>query len=318
MVGARSVSFGGAPKPVPDPRGPKALYFLVGAALGYVLHESIENAKGAQEVKDQVLSLRPVDYDAVRKDIATILSKEGYDDGSYGPVLVRLAWHASGTYDKDTNTGGSNGATMRFCPESRHGANAGLGVARSLLDPIKSKHPNISYADLWTLAGVVAIEEAHGPTIPWTPGRVDFPDGTHCPPDGRLPDASQGADHIRAVFGRMGFDDREMVALIGAHALGRCHTDRSGFSGPWTKSPTMFSNDFFNELLNQKWTKKAWDGPLQYQDESGELMMLPTDIALLEDPNFRKWVEIYAADEQRFFDDFASAFSKLLDFSRPQ
>ena len=42
-----------------------------------------------------------------------MLEKEDYDDGSYGPVFVRLAWHASGTYDKNTNTGGSNGATMR-------------------------------------------------------------------------------------------------------------------------------------------------------------------------------------------------------------
>ncbi len=49
-------------------------------------------------------------------------------DGSYGPVLVRLAWHASGTYDKGTNTGGSNGATMRWAPESEHAANAGLQV----------------------------------------------------------------------------------------------------------------------------------------------------------------------------------------------
>jgi cytochrome c peroxidase len=52
--------------------------------------------------------------------------------------------------------------------------------------------------------------------------------------DGRLPDASQGARHIRDVFGRMGFNDQEMVSLIGAHAVGRCHTDRSGFDGPWT------------------------------------------------------------------------------------
>lgn len=54
-----------------------------------------------------------MDYDAVRKDIADLLDSEEWDDGSYGPVLVRLAWHASGTYDKKTGTGGSNGATMR-------------------------------------------------------------------------------------------------------------------------------------------------------------------------------------------------------------
>lgn len=45
----------------------------------------------------------------------------------------------------------------------------------------------------------------------------------------------------------------EMVALIGAHALGRCHTDRSGYNGPWTNAPTTFSNLYFQELLHNKW-----------------------------------------------------------------
>lgn len=58
-------------------------------------------------------------------------------------VLVRLAWHASGTYDKETGTGGSNGATMRFAPESAHGANAGLKAARDFLEPIKGTYPSI-------------------------------------------------------------------------------------------------------------------------------------------------------------------------------
>ncbi len=102
------------------------------------------------------------DYGAVRKAIADVLDAENYDDGSYGPVLVRLAWHASGTFDVKTATGGSDGATMRFAPEAEFGANAGLAVARALLEPIKAKFPWISYADLWTLAGAVAIEEMGG------------------------------------------------------------------------------------------------------------------------------------------------------------
>ena len=57
------------------------------------------------------------------------MPKPGYDDGSLGPLFVRLAWHASGTYDKATNTGGSNGSTMRFKPELSDGANAGLDLA---------------------------------------------------------------------------------------------------------------------------------------------------------------------------------------------
>ena len=47
---------------------------------------------------------------------------------------------------------------MRFKPESDHGGNAGLGIARKLLEPIKEKHPEVSYADLYILAGIVAIE----------------------------------------------------------------------------------------------------------------------------------------------------------------
>ena len=192
----------------------------------------------------------PRDYDAVRSAIAGLLDAEGYDDGSYGPVLVRLAWHCSGTYDAKTGTGGSNGAAMRFDPEASHGANAGLGVARSLLEPIKKKFPWISYADLYTLAGAVAVEEMGGPKIEWAPGRSDFADGSASCKDSRLPDAAQGAKHLRAVFSTgMGFDDREIVALSGAHSLGRCHTDRSGFDGPWTRAPTTFSSLYFNELV---------------------------------------------------------------------
>lgn len=78
------------------------------------------------------------DYQNVYDEISKLLvEKDEYDDGSYGPVLVRLAWHASGTYDAATGTGGSNGATMRFAPEGDHGANAGLKHARDFLEPVK-------------------------------------------------------------------------------------------------------------------------------------------------------------------------------------
>jgi catalase (peroxidase I) len=85
--------------------------------------------------------------------------------------------------------------------------------------------------------------------IPFRPGRVDKADGKSCTPDGRLPDAAQGAQHLRDIFYRMGFNDQEIVALSGAHTLGRCHTDRSGFEGPWTKAPTMVRKDVQFGLL---------------------------------------------------------------------
>eukprot|EP00462_Mataza_sp_D1_P001392 CAMPEP_0175093906 /NCGR_PEP_ID=MMETSP0086_2-20121207/3281_1 /TAXON_ID=136419 /ORGANISM="Unknown Unknown, Strain D1" /LENGTH=293 /DNA_ID=CAMNT_0016366937 /DNA_START=174 /DNA_END=1055 /DNA_ORIENTATION=+ len=259
-----------------------------------------------------------VDYGAVRKAIANLLDQPEWDDGSLGPVLIRLAWHASGTFNKEDGSGGSNGATMRFNPEAAHGANAGLHHARAALESVKKEFPGISYSDLWILAGVVAIEEMGGPKIGFSPGRTDKPDGSHCTPDGRLPDAAQGAQHLRDIFYRMGFNDQEIVALSGAHSLGRCHPDRSGFWGPWTRAPTTFSNMYFTELLNNKWTPKKWNGPFQYEDPTGELMMLPTDISLLSDPKFRPWVEKYAADADLFEKDFGAVFQKLTELGVPK
>jgi len=191
-------------------------------------------------------------------------------------------------------------------------------VRRELLEPIKKKYPEMSYADLWTLSAVVAIEEMGGPKITWRPGRSDYTDDKMVPPNGRLPDAAQGAAHIRDVFYRMGFNDQEIVALVGAHCLGRCHKDRSGFHGPWTYSPTVFTNDFFEELLNNQWVPRAWAGPKQLENKGkGDLMMLPADMAFVEEPAFKKWVEVYAKDEQRFFNDFAKAFQKLEELGVP-
>lgn len=274
-------------------------------------------AKGrASAPKDGVGSFK--DYQQVYNDIADLLESEtDYDDGSYGPVLVRLAWHASGTYDKNEKSGGSNGATMRFAPEANHGANAGLLYARNYMDKVKQKHPWITYSDLWTLGGVVAVQELGGPKIPWRPGRSDKLE-EHCTPDGRLPDGDKEQNHLRQIFYRMGFNDQEIVALSGAHALGRCHADRSGFEGPWTHSPISFTNEYYNLLLNEKWSFRKWNGPKQYQDKStGKLMMLTTDMALVQDSNFRKYVEKYAKSEDAFFDDFSKAYSKLLELGVP-
>lgn len=92
----------------------------------------------------------------------------------------------------------------------------------------------------------------------------------------------------------------------------------SGFDGPWSFAPTTFSNDYFKLLLSEKWNVRSWKGPKQYQDaKTKSLMMLPSDMSLLEDKEFRKWVEIYAKDESRFFGDFSKAFQKLLELGVP-
>ena len=169
-----------------------------------------------------------------------------------------------------------------------------------VLLPVSAKYADagLSYADLYTLSGVTAIKAMGGPTIGWSSGRVDL-DESYVTPDGRLPAADSGppladpsdADHLRSIFYRMGFDDREIVALSGAHALGRCHEDASGYSGPWTFTPTTFNNGYFRLLTTLEWIPKDWSGPPQYVDgATGRLMMLPTDLVLLQDRKFFKWV----------------------------
>jgi Peroxidase len=133
------------------------------------------------------------DWKKVRADITELVKNKP----DKGPTLVRLAWHSSGTYDKMRKDGGSQKGTIRFTEELKHGANAGLDLAVSWLEPIKKKYDregaNLSYADLYTLAGVEAIKTMGGPTIPWRAGRVDSLDESDVTPDGRLPDADKGS-----------------------------------------------------------------------------------------------------------------------------
>ena len=127
----------------PKTGGSSSLLWLSGAAAiggaGYYFF----NQAGSPSILDSKHTKK--DYQEVYDTIAKLIEEhDEYEDGSYGPVLLRLAWHASGTYDTETKTGGSNGATMRFAPEATHGANAGLNVARDFLEPVKSKLPHIA------------------------------------------------------------------------------------------------------------------------------------------------------------------------------
>ncbi|KAJ9108793.1 hypothetical protein QFC21_000113 [Naganishia friedmannii] len=260
------------------------------------------------------------DYDGIRAEVRKVMKQPDYDDGSAGPVLVRLAWHASGTFSLVEHNGGSNGAGLRHGKEAADPANAGLYHAIEFLMPIQQANPWITHSDLWTLAGVEAIKAMGGPDVPWQPGRMDYSDESHAEEhrgniSDRLPDGALGASHLRDVFGRMGYSDKEIVALSGAHTLGRCHADRSGFDGPWVVNPTRFSNQYFKLLSTRKWVPRKWDGPLQFENiMAGErLMMLPTDMALMEDPVFKEWVLKYAKDQNLFFKDFANAFGKLIE-----
>ncbi len=107
---------------------------------------------------------------------------------------------------------------MRFKEELSHGANAGLDQAVAWLEPVHAKHPSVSYADLYTLSGAVAVEAMGGPAVTWRAGRVDAMDPKAVTPDGRLPDADKGkpeatAAALRATFGRMGASRQLMLRV---------------------------------------------------------------------------------------------------------
>ena len=227
------------------------------------------------------------EIDKARRDLRALIASR-----NCAPIMLRLAWHDAGTYDAQTKTGGPNGS-IRNEEEYSHGANNGLKKAIDFCQEVKAKHPKITYADLYQLAGVVAVEVTGGPTVDFVPGRRD---SNICTRDGRLPDAKEGASHLRDIFYRMGLSDKDIVALSGAHTLGRAHPERSGFDGPWTEDPLKFDNSYFVILLEK--------------DTAG-LLKLPTDKALLDDPEFRRYVELYAKDENAFFRDYAESHKKL-------
>jgi cytochrome c peroxidase len=107
--------------------------------------------------------------------------------------------------------------------------------------------------------------------------------------------------------------------LAGAHSLGRCHLERSGFDGPWQEAPTVFSNEYFKALKERTWIKKQLPhGGFQYVDKNNtDVMMLPAEIAMHNDKEFRKYFDLYAEDEDKFFKDFAVVFKKLLELGVP-
>jgi cytochrome c peroxidase len=180
------------------------------------------------------------------------------------------------------------------------------------LQPIKDKYPEVSYADFWQFAAYVALEAAGGPHIPFQAGRKDAAEADPEVPAGRLPNPTLGSDHLRQIFGKMGFNDQEIVALSGAHALGRCHKDRSGFEGPWTTTPNVFGNAYFTELFGKTWVVKEGSNPKQFEDkETQKLMMLPSDLLLIEDAGFKPHAERYAKDQAVFFEEFSAAFKRL-------
>lgn len=285
----------------------------------------------------------PIDaYVACRQELLEFIDKQ-----NCAPIMVRLAWHDSGNYDSSISSwpeaGGAN-ASIIHEPEISYGANAGLTKAVNFLKPFKAKYPAISWADLIQMASACAIQAAGGPVIPMKYGRVDVKDGSACPgrtsrgtadnaglPDAMAPfgcGATDAATHLRNIFFRMGFDDEGIVALSGAHTLGRAFKERSGtvengygdagatsytrsacpvrhdgkagvgMSGgkSWTPNWLTFDNSYFQYLKRGHDDQLAW---------------FPTDRALHEDPKFKVYFDRFAESQGAFFEAYSRAHKKL-------
>ncbi|KOQ89002.1 peroxidase family protein, partial [Pluralibacter gergoviae] len=205
-----------------------------------------------------------LDYSALKGDLRKLLTDSQpwwpADWGSYGGLFIRMAWHGAGTYRSEDGRGGAGRGQQRFAPLNAWPDNVSLDKARRLLWPIKQKYgQKISWADLFILAGNVALENSGFRTFGFGAGRqdvwepdldVNWGDETiwlkhrdpeelakrplaatemgliYVNPEG--PEASgeplSAAAAIRATFGNMGMNDEETVALIaGGHTLGKTH-----------------------------------------------------------------------------------------------
>ncbi|XP_014519649.1 L-ascorbate peroxidase 3 [Vigna radiata var. radiata] len=225
------------------------------------------------------------------------------------PLMLQLAWNDAATYDARSRTGGPN-ASIRFI--TKHAAIKELEKAVQNCDIVKHrlKLRKVSYADLYQLAGVVAIEVTQGPIIEFVPGRKDSNESPRV--QANFLNGEEDARSLRRKFSRMGLsEDKDIVVLCGGHALirtmhpkvamretpkGETHEDRSRFEErKWTKEPLKFDNSYFKELLSK----------------GASFSRLPMDSALVEDQRFYHYVERYAKDEDIFFKEYAISHKKL-------
>lgn len=370
-----------------------------------LLHQHSSKSDPLGESFSYADEFKKLEYRALKADLVKLMtdSQDWWpaDFGHYGPQMVRMAWHAAGTYRTLDGRGGGGRGQQRFAPLNSWPDNVNIDKTRRLLWPIKQKYgQKISWADLFILAGNVALEAMGFRTFGFAGGREDVwePDldvnwgaetkwladdkrfhgdrelahslaATHMGliyvnPEG--PNASgdylAAAKDIRATFGNMAMNDEEIVALIaGGHTFGKAHgaapeshkgaepeaapieaqgmgwvsdygqghgkdAVSSGLEVTWTKTPALWSNNFFENLFKYEWEltrspagAKQWvakDAPEIIPDahipgKFHKPTMLTTDLTLRFDPEFGKISKCFFEDPQAFAEAFARAWFKL-------
>ncbi|CAM6015713.1 unnamed protein product [Sphagnum balticum] len=207
------------------------------------------------------------------------------------PGVLRLAFHDAGTFNITKLSGGMNGSIIY---ELERPENAGLKRSIKVLQKVKAELDpviSVSWADLIAVAGAEAVAECDGPRIPVRLGRRDSvgPD-----PEGEMPEETLSASALKQSFHGKGFTTQELVVLSGAHTLGA-----KGFG-----NPNLFDNSYFQILLQKPW--KAPEGMTA-------MIGLPTDRALSDDDECIQWIRVYAGDQGQFFEDFSTAYLKLVN-----
>ncbi|EGN75911.1 catalase/peroxidase HPI [Idiomarina sp. A28L] len=231
-----------------------------------ILHQNDKKSNPLGEDFNYAEAFKKINFSELKKDIEAVLtdSKDWWpaDYGHYGPFMIRMAWHAAGTYRMGDGRGGAGTGNQRFAPLNSWPDNGNLDKARRLLWPIKQKYGNkISWADLFVLTGNVAIESMGGETFGFGGGRADIWEPEEdiywgaedewlgnkrytgdreleVPlaavqmgliyvnpegPDGNPDPLGSGRD-IRETFKRMAMNDYETVALTaGGHTFGKTH-----------------------------------------------------------------------------------------------
>jgi catalase-peroxidase len=254
------------PSPTPTPTQPRTNRdWWPGQVDLSVLQQHSPRANPIGEHYNYWEEFKDLDLDSLKRDLIEVMttSQDWWpaDYGHYGPLFIRMTWHAAGTYRIADGRGGGGTGAQRFAPLNSWPDNASLDKARRLLWPIKKKcGRKLSWADLIIFAGNVAMESMGFKTFGFGFGREDIfepeeifwgPEDTwlgderhggdgeiHGPfgadhmgliyvnPEGPggNPDPLDAARYIRQTFGRMAMNDEETVALIvGGHTFGKVH-----------------------------------------------------------------------------------------------